>query len=653
MQLPGRKLSFLSSPIFWIIALSLVWAFIFFRNLLPVLRGTPDWRWLYRPVLSLNRTLPLILGICLYVPLGLWLRGRRSATGLLLWAALGSIFLSLAATYVRGDVLFRLYVVTASGRAEGWQMAATRIQDLPSTLRAWSQFMAQSDAYSPHIDHSPPGIVIIYYLAGRLLDRFPRLANALAEPLRWQLCQDLGGYTSGQYATAWLGVTTPIWASLTVIPLYSFGRRAYGEEAGRWSALWWPLVPSLLMFTPLPNTLYPLLALLVIGMLWEGLSSDRPVWVVAAGLLMSILTFLTLTFLPLLLFAGILALGAYWKKAKKPSANRPKWYWPVQIGLLFGIGLSVVWVIAYATTGLSLLSLLQSAQQTQADIAQFRPYVPWLTLNLNDYLMFTGWPVTLLAVLAIWSGIRALASGKAPGDGATMTLALVLTLLIIDISGTPRGEWGRIMLFLSPWLLLAAGGMLQNAPAAGWPVTVTQGIVALVMVICLQVITVEFKAHAAPFPPKLEPAPSGPPIYSGGAVFGGNIRLEAVSGEVSNQVDSEGNRQSYLDLWLTWDTIRAMHVPYTYSVQPVSQDGSPVGPAVSVPPLTGSYPTTCWRPGPEGLTDQIRVPLAAQTAGQSWVDLSVIDPGTRQPLAVTEDAGTPGYQLQIGPIPTR
>ncbi len=653
MQLPGRKLSFLSSPIFWIVALSLVWAYVFARNLVPVLRGTPDWRWLYRPVQSLNRILPLILGVCLYIPLGLWLRGRRSVTGLLVWAALGSIALSLAATYVRGDILFRLYSVTASGRAEGWQMAAARIQDLPATLRSWSQFMVESDAYSPHIDHSPPGIVIIYYLFGRLLDRFPTLANALAEPLRWQLCQVLGSYTSGQSATAWLGVTAPLWAGLTVIPLYFFGRRAYGEEAARWSALWWPLIPSLLMFTPLPNTLYPLLALLVIGMLWEGLSSDRPAWVIAAGLLMSVLTFLTLTFLPLLLFAGLLACAAYWRRSRSRSSASPKWYWPFEMGLLFGIGLSVVWVIAYAASGLSLPSLLQNAQQTQAGIAQYRPYASWLALNFNDYLMFTGWPLALLALLAGWSGIRGLASRRAPGDGAILTLTLALTLLIIDASGTPRGEWGRIMLFLSPWLLLAAGCMLQNRPAAGWPITIAQGIAALVMVISLQVITIEFKTREAPVPPETAPAPSGAPIYSGSAVFGGNIRLETVSGGVTTRIDNQGNPQSYLDLWLTWDTLAVMHLPYTYSLQPVAGDGSPIGPAASVPPFTDSYPMTCWRPASGALTDQIRIPLPAQPAGGSWVDLSVIDPATRQPLTVTEATRTPANLLQIGPVPAR
>ncbi len=653
MRVPGKKLSFLSSPTFWIVALSLGWAFIFGRNLLPILRGTPDWRWLYRPVLSLNRTLPLILSVCLYIGIGLWIRGRRSAAALLVWAILGSVGLSLAAAYVRGDILFRLYAITASGRAEGWQMAAARIQDLPSTLHNWAQFMAQSDAYSPHIDHAPPGIVIIYYLLGRWLDTFPRLANALAEPLRWQLCQDIGAYTSGQYAIAWLGIAAPIGAGLTALPLYFFGRRTYSEGAARWSVLWWPLVPSLLMFAPLPNTLYALAALIEIGMLWEGLSRNRPLWVLAAGLLMSVLTFFTLTFLPLLLFAGLLALGAYWQKITGSGAARPRWYWPFQMGLMFGIGLSVVWVIAYPTTGLSLPSLLVSAQQTQADIAQFRPYGPWLTLNFNDYLMFTGWPVALLALLAVWAGIRLLASRKAPGDSVLMTLALALTLLAVDISGTPRGEWGRIMLFLSPWLLLAAGDMLLSLPAAGWPITITQGVVAVVMVVSLQVITVEFKAHQAPVTPRLDSQPSGPPLYSGGAVFGGSLRLEAVSAEVSTQVDSQGHSQRYLNLWLTWDALTFIHVPYSYSVQPVTSDGSPLGPALSAPPFTNAYPMTCWRPGSQALTDQIRLPLPAQTPVQPWVDLSIIDPNSLQPLQIEAGGSTVGYQLRIGPISSR
>ncbi len=414
--------SLFSRKIFWVALLSLLWAIVFAFNLLPVLRGgIDDWEWHYRPVLEKYRNLPFILGVVIYIPVGLWLRKRRGAAGLLLWTILGGIGLALAAVHLRGDILYRLYSLTVSGRASGWQMAAARIQDLPSTMRDWPQFMKDSTSFTPHLDHEPPGIVLIFYSLSHLLDRIPQLANFLAGPLRLQLCQYLVGYTNGQYASAWLGMLMPVWGSLTVIPLYRLGRRVFGEDAARWSVLWWPLIPSFLMFAPLANMSFALPALLAIMLLWDGLKNNQIRWVFAAGLLTSLLSFLTFTFVPLLLFSGLLTLGSYWLKIRERAIPRPRWHWPIQMGLWFGSGLSVVWLIFWGVTGSSLWNILVTAQQSQAAVAQARPYLPWLALNLNDFFMFTGWPLTLLAGLGCLAIIRNITSKRSLGESDVMT----------------------------------------------------------------------------------------------------------------------------------------------------------------------------------------------------------------------------------------
>lgn len=273
-------------------ALSLAWAIVFALDLLPILRGGYDWAWHYKPVLERYRITPLILSLLCYAPVALWLRKRGSAGIFIAWTFLGSLALTLAAVHLRGDVLYRLYSLTASGRASGWHMAATQIQNLQGALTGWPQFMIESRAFSSHVDHSPPGMVLVYYGAARLLDEAPRIAGWMAAPLQWMLCQYLAGYSDGQYASAWLGIITPVWAALTVLPMYYLGRRVFDESVARWSTLWWPLVPSLLVFAPLPYTAYALLALLVTALLWEGLSSDHLAWTAAAGALLSVLTFL-------------------------------------------------------------------------------------------------------------------------------------------------------------------------------------------------------------------------------------------------------------------------------------------------------------------------------------------------------------------------
>ena len=123
------------------------------------------------------------------------------------------------------------------------------------------------------------------------------------------------------------------------------------------------------MFTPLPNVLYPLPAVIVIAMLWRALRRDQVAWALAAGVLMSVLTFITFTFLPLLLLAGLLTLGVYWLRLRQRVTPRPKWHWPLGMGVAFGLGLASIWLAFYAAGGSSLWSIWQTAEQAHNEVA--------------------------------------------------------------------------------------------------------------------------------------------------------------------------------------------------------------------------------------------------------------------------------------------
>ncbi len=638
--------SILSRRIFWITLISLVWLIIFALNLAPILLGPTDWAWNFKPVLERYRTAPLIIGMLIYLPVGLWLKYRRSVTGLLVWAVLGGIFLTLGAVHLRGDILYRLYTISVSGRAAGWHMAAARIEDLSATLHAWPQFMLASESYSPHIDHTPPGIVLIYYAAGQILDRLPELAKWLAGPVRWQLCQYLTNYTDGQYAAAWLGMLMPLWGSLTVIPLYYLGRQVFSQEVAEWSTLWWPLIPSFLIFAPLPNTFYALPSVLVILLLWKGLRDDKLGWVAAAGAAMSVLSFLTFTYAPLLLFSGLLTLAVYWQKSRSQSTTPPRWHWPLRMGVGFGLGLSTVWLIYYAATGSSFWSIWNTAQQTQTDVAAIRPYLPWLVFDVNDLLMFIGWPLSLLALWGCGSVLRRAWRRREPTAGDAMTLAALATLIIIDLYGTPRGETGRILLFLAPWLLYAAATALQDHSRGAWLLTGAQGLIAVVMIICLQVLAPEFRAHAAPAPPVISyPAANSAQNYVSTAKFGDVIRLVSYAGKVESQ-----GGQNTITLWVRWKDLQPVGAAYNVSVVPVAPDGTISDAAYMIPPMQDKYPTSCWRPSDGNLVDRIKIPLPSAQAGDWWAQLSLINAQTGLPLEILGSDGQPTQETTLGPF---
>ena len=170
--------------------------------------------------------------------------------------------------------------------------------------------------------------------------------------------------------------------------------------------------------------------------------------------------------------------------------------------------------------------------------------------------MFIGWPLTLLAAVAGWTALRNITSKKPPTESDIMILAAGLTLIVLDLFGTPRGETGRILLFLSPWVLFAAGHALTSTPRGGGGFTAMQGIVALVMIICLQVLAPEFRGRAAPVPPVVNyPSSQEVEYFRSGAKFGDVIRLKSYAGRLDAAADSQAQELSTLTIWLAWQDL--------------------------------------------------------------------------------------------------
>src|SRR5690606_10652139 len=80
--------------------------------------------------------------------------------------------------------------------------------------------------------------------------------------------------------------------------------------------------------------------------------------------------------------------------------NNKKWYWPMMMGAWFGMGLASVWAIFYLFSGVGVWEII--AQSFNSHLSLERPYLPWVLLHLNDFFMFTGWPLVLLAGVGLW-----------------------------------------------------------------------------------------------------------------------------------------------------------------------------------------------------------------------------------------------------------
>jgi hypothetical protein len=277
-------------------------------NVSDWLRGGYGWRWLY-DLVPLKQLLPLTLTTAIYL-LGVWLllRRTRSVSLLILWSIIGSVAIVLAGIAARSDnVAYELFTRTASLLSSGQQYEAMHVDWAGGEWRTWTEVMAR---FGGHMNNIPPGASLIYRLLSDFLDHFPALTVPIKNWLIGYQCSnyDLLAYTSGQWASSLLGMLMPLWSALTVIPLYALAKRFVGDDA-RYCVIWWPLVPTIIGFAGSWNTVYPLLAVVVLLLLVVGLENLQrrrgQMFLFLSGLLFGCGLFINFALIPLPLLVAL------------------------------------------------------------------------------------------------------------------------------------------------------------------------------------------------------------------------------------------------------------------------------------------------------------------------------------------------------------
>ncbi len=657
-------------PFALLIGISLFICLSLALNLIPQLRGGFGWRWPYGVPDDFGRILPAVIAVLIYV-LGARRLQQGSAAPLLLWSIGGAVVIAVACLFILGDPLYLLFTRTVSGLATGAQEAGAEMTDLVASWRAWPALMPtylQPNAHamlSVHIALDPPGLPTLYFLTRQALAAIPALADPLARAIRLYQCQYFAimAYDNPTLASAWLGILSPLWGALTAWPLYAVTRRLYSDSAARRAVIGWPLIPALSLFTPTANTVYPLLIVGAFAALVQGLDEKRRarsvLWIGFGGLLTGIATFANFSTIPILAFFGLFTL-------LRAYTRRENWQAPIQAGIAFGIGLIVIWAIYFVVSGHTPLDVLAPALNQHLELD--RPYIPWLALHLYDLALFAGLPVSGLALLTIFRAFRRLR--QSPLD--PFPIAFALSLIVIDFSGTARGETSRVWLFFMPLLLILVGASpptplsthvergSQSNPAplpdaekvkqlalsplstkwrgAGGEVLfwLTQAIALLTLAMFVRVMGTELT------PPPDESVGISPP-QAANAVFDNALALVNDRGAVSADGKS-------LTLTLTWQDRQAVDVPYFFSALLVRPDGQPIIQAVNWQPHETRYPVTCWRPGAI-VMDSVTLPFGnTPKPGAWWISLSAFDIHTGARLPVVSANGTSDMQIGIGPV---
>ena len=467
-----------------------------------------EWQWEYykASIAWLNAAPAILMSLVLGAVIIFWLRRRLSrplhevvALAVCLALALG-IILDIGKSGPSGE--YEAVPVTASPWIGGYFGEAVWVKDMGTYLDQYTERISGLEVNEPygHLADHPAGPVLFHWLVNRTMEALPSLARrfiprdpeaygrlrAMVEsrPLVGRKLSD--GEFAGIWAAAFL-FRIGYW--LALLPLYLITREMYSKEAGLLAVVLAALIPSLHLFGPYPDQLFPVIALAAFYTWMRAIKRRSIIWAAVSACLLSIGLFWSMAFLALIALLGMAALLMAWKElltldSGKVAAgaghagtlSRSRWQafaWCGWIRVCAG------WTAAMAACallpilffGYDVIGVWRICLSQHANFAVLFPrsYVQWTLFNPLEFALFTGIPAFLLMLLAAVMDARRWRrewGGVAP---AVLPWALLSVLVVLNFSGKNLGEVSRLWMFLMPFAAVSAGATLYDLDRGrGW-----------------------------------------------------------------------------------------------------------------------------------------------------------------------------------------
>ena len=188
--------------------------------------------------------------------------------------------------------------------------------------------------------------------------------------------------------------------------------------------------------------------------------------------------------IPLILLYALLYRLLVADHAQDPPGPADGWRTLLSRLLVFTLGAGSLWLLTWLLWSVPPWSIAQTGlQQHYSLVTNLRRYDWWVIWNLIDLALFAGWPMLLgflgSLVVAAWAWRRRQLSAV-----DILSPCLLFLIILLDISGSARGEVGRIWLFFMPLLAFPAARFWSLALPGrrrAWTITALQ----LLLVLCL------------------------------------------------------------------------------------------------------------------------------------------------------------------------
>jgi len=462
-------------------------AFAFYLTLgLPVgIRG--QWEWRYYNIPVPNNLLPAFLAV-LALSLLTWFLVRlpwkevpRPRRALWLTFLVLAVFgLQAALLSFAGGPWMDAGGIIISPVATTYFSTSYDIRD----VRGWTAaYQDRMPALGHHVRTHPPGLVLLFYglrqLAAHVVPAHGTQFDAIAEVYR---CFGLGPTPGDAAAAIFSAFLIALLGAVGILGVYALSIRLMSDQAALYATVLAGALPSLLLFGASPDLLIFTLTATTLALSYVAWREGRPLPAFFAGLVFAVASFLSFGVIALAVWLALLVVVGTLRRPDRPATVRV--FLPLLLSGLAGVAL--VYLVLHLALGYHPLAVAREglfAHRAATANELARAYWTWVLVDPIDFLLFAGLPLT---VAAAWA-LPAISRQPDLRCLRTFLIASVLIFVILDLSGTVRGEVGRIWLFLMwPLAMAAAPALEARTPASAVAaLVVLQGLQVILMKACL------------------------------------------------------------------------------------------------------------------------------------------------------------------------
>ena len=285
---------------------------------------------------------------------------------------------------------------------------------------------------------------------------------------------------------------TTLAAALTAIPLYFLIRRCFDAlVAWRVSCLWATL-PCLAVFLPKSDVLYCLTALSamylgVLSLISQAKIPRRLLSAITGGLILWIGLMLSLAHLPVAALLVVLFIIRSLRQITDRQQCHKKELLRSAIVMAAIVATPVVATTVFSVaTDCNMLTVWSTNLMNHNDF--YKEYTrtawKWMIVNPVELAVAVGLPLSLAALAGCGIGSFATDLRRTSRTLAIdVSAAILVTIVVLWLSGRNSGEAARLWCFLTPWLLFLAAHLVRaelkyygtrGRPAIWWSLLLTQ-----------------------------------------------------------------------------------------------------------------------------------------------------------------------------------